>query len=113
MTYRNIDSLSQDLLFGGRIRACTTEQAYVFKDDDRPAFVALAEELLRGSGTYLVFVNLVAAAPGLSDRAGEPPDQSLIRDADILAAVQAAYPVVAGLYYDDQGGRFDAPTPRP
>ena len=50
------------------------------KDDQRPDFVAVADDLLRGAGNInLALVRLVAAAPGLAE-AGDPAD------ADILAA---------------------------
>ena len=89
MTYRNIDALTQDALFAGRIRACCVEQAETYKADARPAFVALAGEEFRGGGLYLTFVRIAAAGPGIADSAGDPIDQTRIADADILAAVQA------------------------
>lgn len=107
MTYLAQDQLTYDPTFGGRVRSSVTEQSVTFKDDARPDFVALANACLRGeSEPLLAFNRLVAAAPGFDDQAdtGEGTiDQSQIPDPDILAAVQAGYPTVVGLFYDDTG----------
>lgn len=104
MSFSTIDQLTQDALFNGRIRACCTQQAETFQNDARPAFVALADDVLRGGGvTTNAFTRLAAAGPGMADTAGDPPDQSRIADEDILASVQANWQVVAGLYFEEDG----------
>jgi hypothetical protein len=84
-----------------------TEQAAVFKDDARPDMAALADEVLRASGTTnLAFIRMTAAAPGIAEKVdlGDGAiDQSLVTDADILATVQAVWPTVAALFYDAEG----------
>jgi hypothetical protein len=108
MSYSTINALVQDPLFQGRVRACSVEQAQIFKDDARPDFVALANDLLRGDlAAVTCFIRLTAGAPGLGDAAESGPgdgiDQSNISDADILSSVQVTFPTVAALYYDAEG----------
>ena len=104
MTYLAAFTLTTDAAFQGRTRACTTEQAEIFRNDQRPDFVALAGAVMRSDGDVLwTFTNLTASAPGIADLAGEPVDQARITDADLLAANQALWPVVAGLYFDAEG----------
>jgi hypothetical protein len=106
VSYSAIDNLAQDGAFNGRVRACTLEQAHVYKDDARPDFVALASDIMRsGPETTVTFVRLVAAAPGLADKATTPEgiDQTRISDADVLSAVQGNWQTVAGLYFDAEG----------
>jgi hypothetical protein len=103
MSFATIDLLTSDSAFNGRIRACCVQQAEVFKDDARPDFVSLANDQLTGGTTYLTFTRIAAAGPGFADTAGDPPDQSLIPDADILASIQGSWQVVAGLFYNEDG----------
>jgi hypothetical protein len=96
LSYSDIDQLTNDIDFAGRVRACVVEQAETFRSDARPDFVALANSALRGDGeTYLAFTRIVAAAPGIAE--GNQPD------GDILSSVQANWQVVAGLYFDPEG----------
>jgi hypothetical protein len=108
MSYQAQADLAADAGFTRRVDACAVEQADVFKDDARPAFVALAEGVMRGDPDMIfTFVRLVAAAPGLADTAttgqGGTIDQSTVTDADILSAVQANWEVVAGLFFNEDG----------
>ena len=104
MSYQSIDQLTQDSIWGGRIRACAVEQSETYKDDARPQFVAAAEDVLRGgSNVVLGLIRLISAGPGMADAAGDPPDQSLIEDGAILAAVQAQFPSVAALFFAEDG----------
>jgi hypothetical protein len=114
MSYATIDALTQDAIFAGRVRACTTEQAERFQNDERPALVALARDVAIGAPLpALTFIRITAAAPGIADQAqggdplGDPdgPDQSRVPDAAILAVVQNAWMAVAGIYFDDDGNR--------
>lgn len=104
MSYSAIDQLFNDVLFAGRVRACCVEQAETFKDAARADFVALANDVLRGGGsTTTTFTRITAAAPGIADQAGDPIDQTKVVDAVILSTVQANWPVVAALFYDESG----------
>lgn len=104
MSYSAIDQLTNDVLFGGRVRACCTEQAEVFRNDARPDFVALANDVLRGDGLVTnAFTRIIAAAPGIADTAGDPVDQTGVSDGAILSTVQANWQVVAALFYTSEG----------
>lgn len=111
MTYLTQDTLIQDPLFGARVRACCLEQSETYKDDARAPFVALAADVARGNGALAAcFTRLLAVGPGIADKAtgtddnGEPDvDQARITDEDILASVQLNWPLVAALYFDEEG----------
>ena len=107
MSYLAIDQLAGDAVFGGRNRAACVQQAEIFKDDARPDFVALADAvLLDAGGITATFTRLAAAGPGIGDTADNGDgtiDQAKVLDADLLAATQANWPVVAGLYYTSEG----------
>ena len=108
MTYRNIDRLTQDAVFGGRVRACTVEQAQSFQNDARPDFVALANDTLRGGGaTTLTFIRMIAAFPGLAPDG----DDTEVPDGDLLAQVQANWQIVAALFFNDDGSMRNGGTP--
>ena len=100
MSFQEIDQLTSDPVFGGRVRACAVQQAETYKNDARPDFVALADDQLKGGTTYLAFVRIIAAFPGLAEA-----DE--IADADILSQMQANWQVVAGLYYAADGTPID------
>jgi hypothetical protein len=116
MSYLDIAQLTDDAQFQSRVRACTVQEAQTFKDDARPAFVALANDCLRGGGaTTLMFVRLMAAFPGfvtelpLTKPEGTSPappgpprfDSTRILDAAILAQVQGQWETVADLFFDE------------
>ena len=104
MSYQSIDQLTQDSIWGGRVRACAVEQSETYINDARPQFVAAATDVLRGGSDVVSgLIRLISAGPGMSEAAGEPPDQSLIDDSAILAAVQAQFPTVAALYFAEDG----------
>jgi hypothetical protein len=104
VSYLSIDKLTQDHTFQARVRACTVQEAERLKDDQRPAWVALALDCLRGGGaSTLAFVRIIAAFPGAAPDIG---DQADISDAAILGQVQAQWATVAGLFWDDQGDRI-------
>lgn len=96
MSFEDIDHLTQDSAFAGRVRACAVQQAETYKDDARADFVALANDQLTGGATYLAFVRIVAAFPGLAEA-------EEITDGDILSQMQANWQTVAALYYDAEG----------
>jgi hypothetical protein len=107
LSYQTEAALATDPDFQARVKACTTAQANVFKDDDRPDIAGLAHAMLRNDIAPLTtFWNLIAAAPGFGDSVDSGDgtiDQSAVTDPDLLAAVQAAWPTVADLYYSDTG----------
>jgi len=103
MSYQSIAQLTGNAVFAGRVDAAATEQAETFKDDQRPDFVSLSQDLLRGEPAPLfAFVRTVAAAPGIGDMADNGDgtiSQEQVTDGDILSAVQANYPTVVALFY--------------
>ncbi len=118
MSFQAVDQLTQDPIFQGRVRACAVREAEGFRNDQRPAWVALALDQLRGGGaSTLAFVRLIAAFPGIVEGAETVPaegarptrgfDQSSITDATILAQVQSQWETVAGLYWDTDGQRLE------
>lgn len=113
MSYRIIDELTNNAIFGGRVRACAIEQAAHFRNDERPPIVALAQDMIRGTPEAVaVFIRLAAAAPGHADQAGlgDTVDESAITDSDLLAVIQGSWPMVAELYFDDEGNRKELGT---
>lgn len=118
MSYHAMHVLANQSDFNPRVSACCTEQAEVYLNDARPQFVALAQALLKVdngpvyAGVQFAFVRIVSAAPGMADKAdtgdttdlGQPiVDHTQISDEDILAAVQADFPTVAALYFNEDG----------
>jgi hypothetical protein len=107
LSYQSIDQLTQDIIFSGRQRAASVQQGETFKDDARPAWVAVANATLTGNGEiYLAFTRLSAAGPGIGDKVDNGDgtiDQSKVTDADLLSLTQAMWPVVAGLYFNEDG----------
>lgn len=105
MSYEAIDQLTSDPAFAARVRACCVEQGEVYANDARPDFVAVAHDQLVGGTTYLAFVRIEAAAPGIADKAATADgiDQTQVTDADLLSLTQANWQVVAALYYDADG----------
>lgn len=111
MSYSVIDALTNDALLAGRVRAATTEQAETYIADARPDWQALSREALRGGAEpYLAFTRYTAAAPGIADKAGDPPDQTQVTDGDILTVVQNQWGTVASLYYDADGNPLTGDT---
>jgi hypothetical protein len=113
LSYRAIDQLQSDGVFYGRVRASAQEQSETFKDDQRPDFVAVATNVLRGADDCVgAFVRLAAAGPGIGDKVDNGDgtiDQSKVTDADLLSLTQANWQVVAGLFFTEDGSPI--PTP--
>jgi len=84
MTYAEQAATVADEGFRSRVRACSTEQALTFVNDDRPEFHLLAEQVIHWNGAADPLISLVAGKPGISSASGDP---------DILAAVQSVWPV--------------------
>ena len=112
-TYLAQWKLTYDAGFTSRQQACITQQADHFKDDARPDIAALALDLLRGDPDALgTFQVMIGAAPGFADEVDNGDgtiDSSKIDDAQILATVQAIWPVVAELYFEPDGTAKKAP----
>jgi hypothetical protein len=107
VSYQAQFQLTGDSDFNGRSQAAATQQAEVFKDDQRPNFVAVSQDVLRGNLEVLsTFVRMGAAGPGIADKADNGDgtiDQSLVSDADLLSLTQANWPTVAALYFAADG----------
>jgi hypothetical protein len=105
MSYQASAQLTADSAFNGRSRSAATEQALHFKDDQRPAFVELANAVLRSDGdTLWTFVNLNANGPGIGakvDNGDGTIDQSKVTDADLLSLTQSNWTVIAALYFPE------------
>src|ERR1700761_7042843 len=105
MSYQAQAQLENDPDFQGRTRSVCVQQANTFKDDARPAWVALADGLLRDEGQlWVTFKRLDAAGPGIADKVDNGDgtiDQTQITDADLLSLTQANWPVVAELYFNE------------
>lgn len=108
MSYQQIDQLTNNLPFQGRVRACCTQEAETFRADTRGDISALATDILRSGGPVFNFVRMIAAFPGLVP--GQLPDavdQAAIADEVILGQVQRHWPTVAGLFWDADGNRIE------
>lgn len=97
MAYKDIAGLAGDMDFTTRICACATEQAEVFVNDQRPAYVELADAVISDVGTASWFYWVVSAQPGFGD-AFTAGGSASITDGQILSAVQAMWPVVAAAH---------------
>jgi hypothetical protein len=112
-TYYIMNFLANQSDFNPRVTFCCVQQSETYINDARAQFVSMAKALLTGNGPMqYTFVRMVAAGPGMAAKAdtgqtndlGQPiVDQSLILDEDILAAVQADFPTVAALYFNEDG----------
>jgi hypothetical protein len=107
MSYASQDQLAYDIQFMSRNRACVTQQAETYQASGDPQVKALANAALRQEGGIInTFTNMAAAGPGIAEKVGDPPDQSLVTDEDILALTQANWIPVAQLYFDAEGNRL-------
>jgi hypothetical protein len=99
--------LTYDADFTSRQRACLTQQADHWKDDERGDISALAFALLRGDpDALLTFQVMIGASPGFAesvDNGDGTIDSSRVQDGEILATVQALWPTVAAIYFDADG----------
>lgn len=107
MSYQAQSVLSTDGEFTCRVTACCTEQAEVFRNDARPSYVALADDVLRGElEATTTFIRICASAPGIADKVdnGDGTITSAnVTDADLLSLTQANWPTVADLYFNEDG----------
>jgi hypothetical protein len=107
MSYETQWKLTYDDEFVSRSKACEIQQADIqFRNDANLANAALANAVLRSEPAVLqAFQVQLPATPGFSDKLDEKGeiDSSLIIDAELLAAVQASWPGIAGLFFNDDG----------
>jgi hypothetical protein len=111
MSYQSQTQLAEDAAFQARVRACSVQQANTYKDSALPNYVALANAILRQEDKQVAFFTISAAAPGIADKADNGDgtvDQSKVTDADLLSIVQGSWPVVADLYYAEDGSPLNA-----
>lgn len=112
-TYHVQHILANGSDFNPRVAMCCVEQSEIFINDARAQFISLSKALLKNDGDIqYAFVRICAAGPGMAAKAdtgqmndtGQPIiDQTQITDEDILSSVQANFPTVAALYFDDTG----------
>ena len=107
VSYRSQAQLEANTDFRGRAIAAATQQADSYINDQRPDFIAVANNVLKGYPNELnAFIRLDAAGPGIADAVdigGDAIDQSLVTDDDLLSLTQANWQVVAGLYFTTEG----------
>jgi len=84
MTYQDTAALVKDPEFIGRVTAAASEQALIFINDARPEFIIVAETVILFPGNAAPLTNLVAGQPGIT---------AASTDGDVLAALQAVWPV--------------------
>jgi hypothetical protein len=84
MTYLDTYNLTLNFEFQSRITAAASEQALIFINDARAEFSEPARLVILATGNAAPFVPLVAGQPAMTAEA---------TDGDILAALQAVWPV--------------------
>jgi hypothetical protein len=106
MSYQSQTALAEDPDFQARVRGCCIQQAGSFINDARPSWVSLAKAILRQDPEETTtFFWISAAGPGIADKVSTPEgiDQSLVTDADLLSLTQTNWPIVAELYFNEDG----------
>lgn len=107
MSYQAQSQLENDGNFQQRTRAVCVQQANTFRNDARLSWVSVANGILKDEGNlWVTFNRLSAAAPGFADKAEQPNgsvDSSLITDEELLSVTQASWPIVAELYFNEDG----------
>lgn len=107
MSYLSQSQLVQDQDFQARSTSAAVEQAAVFKNDGRKNFVSLSMVVLKGSYEHIqAFIRLNAAGPNMDEQVDNGDgtiDQSQVSDADLLSLTQANFPLVAELYFNEDG----------
>ena len=99
MSYESMAGLADDAGFRDRVTSCCVEQALIFKDDGRDDIANLARVIIADPLNAAGVFNLVCAAPNFK----EVTDATTIVDPDILAAVQASWPVYAAVLMPPSG----------
>ena len=104
-SYDSMFKLGNDEVFQGRVRVCAYNECQTHLDDpNRADWSNLAYDTLRGADHVMdSFVRWTARTQEVADAAGDPPDQSLVTDEQILTAVDECYPLIASLFYNPDG----------
>jgi hypothetical protein len=95
VSYLDTAQLTQNPEFQGRVIAAASEQALIFVDDARPEFVIVAQDVIRTATNAYPLVALVAGKPAINQAS---------TDGDILAALQAVWPVYGSALLAVAGG---------
>jgi hypothetical protein len=92
MSYQDVYNLGTDPQFRNRLAATLTTESVVKTNDP------LADQALRNpDATSTWFMPFISSAPGFADKYANTGQESIL-DAEMLSAVQAAWPKVADLY---------------
>lgn len=97
VTYLTQSRLADNADFRDRVLTCCLEQALIFKDDTRREFYMLAKQFIQSPQSAVGLFELVCVAPNFRD----VTNQTEIPDNDILAAVQANWPVYGAVIYPE------------
>lgn len=107
MSYLSQAQLADDNDFRRRTTAAAVEQSSTFKNDQRMSFVSLSNAILKGSTEQTnAFIRMNASGPGIGDKVDNGDgtiDQSQVTDQDLLSLTQSNFPVIADLYYNEDG----------
>jgi len=105
MSYADIAALAQDQAFQDRVKVCATIECQSRLDDpNRADWSNLAYDTLRGADHVMdTFIRFTAQTPGVVDGYAPAHDHTAITDDEISTAVDAAYPVIASLWYNLDG----------
>ena len=105
MSYADIAALAQEEAFQERVKVCATIDCQSHLDDPKRAdWSNLAYDTLRGADHVMdTFIRFVAQTPGVVDGYEPAHDQTAITDDEIADAVDAAYPIIASLWYNPDG----------
>lgn len=121
MSYASQSALANEPAFQNRCMAAFTEQAQVYRNDGRADIAALANHMLTfpfqpafgGSNIPYAFITLVAASPGFAGQVEDNEggiDSTQVDDGELLSSVQANWPTVADLFFEDDGTPKRAPV---
>ena len=95
MSYESMAALADDAAFRDRVLSCCSEQALVFVNDGRPDIAAFARAVISSPQNAVPLFELVCVSPGM----GEVTNSQQVSDGQILSAVQAQWPLYAGIAY--------------
>jgi hypothetical protein len=102
VSYQSQTLLANDPAFQQRVKACAVQQTNTFGGSTDAGEAELAAAVIRDQSAQLFSLyNTSAASPGFADTVDQGDgtvDSTLISDPEILATVQAVWPIVAGAY---------------
>jgi hypothetical protein len=105
VSYADIAALAKDEAFQERVKVSATIDCQTHLDDpNRADWSNLAYDTLRGADHVMdTFIRFVAQTTGIADGYLPTIDQTTITDEAISTAVDAAYPIIASLWYNPDG----------